>query len=278
MWHSLLSNLLDRRKIESRAGDCREVIGWGAELTNTDYSWLCNERRALSPRFAAAEFLWYMSGKTDVDLLLKYAPKYKEFTDDGVHAYGAYGPRISESIMPLVTKLRADPATRQAVVLIWRAYDLVAVTKDVPCTVSLQFFVRDERLILHTHMRSNDAWLGFPHDVWSFTCLQRVVAGELGLPVGKYVHTVGSMHLYEKNVEAAVEATASYWKSTPRKHNWLVPTNFQAIRNAVLAVTAQDVMMPLGGSMAYDLAELYRGGSNVHSLALKQGLIAHDNR
>jgi thymidylate synthase len=48
-------------------------------------------------------------------------------------------------------------------------------------------------------MRSNDAYIGLPHDVFCFTMLQEIVARTLGYELGSYRHFVGSMHLYERH-------------------------------------------------------------------------------
>ena len=52
-------------------------------------------------------------------------------------------------------------------------------------------------------MRSNDAYLGLPHDIFVFTMFQELVARCLGVDVGAYNHLVGHLHLYEEHVEKA---------------------------------------------------------------------------
>jgi thymidylate synthase len=47
-------------------------------------------------------------------------------------------------------------------------------------------------------MRSNDAYIGFPSDVFAFTFIQELVARTLNLELGKYSHFVGSLHLYDE--------------------------------------------------------------------------------
>lgn len=69
----------------------------------------------------------------------------------------------------------------------------------MPCTTTLQFLLREGRLHIIATMRSNDAYLGLPHDVFCFTMLQEMVARILGVDLGSYRHFVGSMHLYDKN-------------------------------------------------------------------------------
>jgi thymidylate synthase len=50
-------------------------------------------------------------------------------------------------------------------------------------------------------MRSNDAYIGLPHDIFCFTMLQEVLARTLGIVLGPYTHFVGSLHLYDEHRE-----------------------------------------------------------------------------
>jgi thymidylate synthase len=63
----------------------------------------------------------------------------------------------------------------------------------------LQYFVRSDRLDAITFMRSNDIYLGLPHDVFTFTMIQEIIARSLGVELGTYIHMIGSLHLYEKD-------------------------------------------------------------------------------
>ena len=65
-----------------------------------------------------------------------------------------------------------------------------------------------------TYMRSNDAFLGLPHDVFSFTMLQEIVARTLSVELGTYKHSIGSLHLYDKNRDAAQRFLDEGWQST----------------------------------------------------------------
>lgn len=75
-------------------------------------------------------------------------------------------------------------------------------TRDHPCTTAIQFMIRNDKLNAHVFMRANDAWRGFPYDVFQFCQLQLAVAGALGLEPGTYYHHATSFHLYEENLEA----------------------------------------------------------------------------
>ena len=175
--------------------------------------------RNMPMRYAVGELAWYLSGSNKVKDIAQYAKKWAEISDDGETNNSAYGYRIFykfgfdqwEFVKELIKR---DPNTRQAVIHIKDAS--IAPTKDTPCTVYLQFFLRDNKLNLSVHMRSNDIWMGVPYDMFSFCFLQVKMAMELGVEVGTYTHYAGSLHMYKrdydvalKNMDALVPATTS---------------------------------------------------------------------
>lgn len=224
MWAFAVGDILKHGKpCDSRNGASREIIGYSAKLLDVQRNFLVNEARSADPRYACAELLWYLSRSNDTTMLQAYAPSYKNYTEDGRVAYGAYGHRIatlaSQDQLELAVEKLREPNTRQCVVSLWRAEDLATTSKDHPCTLTWQFLPRDNLLHMVVNMRSNDAWLGFPYDVFCFTCVQMLVAGTLGIGLGSYTHNVGSMHLYDENLEAARRAATLKYAPTPA-HEW----------------------------------------------------------
>lgn len=195
--------------LDSRIGGCQEVIGEQMVLGNPLANWTMQSARKLSPMYAAGELLWYLSGSNDGAMIRHYAPSYEGLLSADGTAFGAYGARWArqEQLQNLVKLLQRDPNTRQAVLAIWNGDDLRAAQeggqKDLPCTLSLQFFIRQRTLHAIATMRSNDIWLGLPYDVFCFTTIQVLLANILGVEVGWYTHQVGSLHLYDKNEEGA---------------------------------------------------------------------------
>lgn len=216
IWINAIANLLHSPEVESRDGDTTEMLGFNCVLDDLNFNFLTNPSRALSPVYASAELLWYLSGSKNIEMIEAYAPQYKRFAEPngfgGLEAYGAYGHRwgingFENQLKQLLQLLTEKPDTRQAIVTMWDRTDLFHAIlgdhKDLPCTISLQFLIRNESLHLIATMRSNDIWLGFPYDVYCFTSLQRLLAGCLGLKEGKYWHQAGSEHLYRRNYEKA---------------------------------------------------------------------------
>jgi thymidylate synthase len=147
------------------------------------------------------ELFWYISCKQDLASIQYYIPRYDEYAEPDGTIWGAYGPRIfggERSQYEVVRDLlRERPATRKAVVQLYDSEDILEPYEDVPCTCTLQFLVRDGFLNLVVHMRSNDVFMGFPHDVFAFTMIQEILANDLGVTLGSYKHMVGSFHLYD---------------------------------------------------------------------------------
>lgn len=159
------------------------------------------------------ELLWYLSGSNKLEQIKYYISKYEKESIDKITLPGAYGPRmcgdgIHAQLENIVKLLAVKPTSRRAVVQLYDAKDLASTTSaalnkkksaEVPCTCTLQFFVRGQKLNLMTTMRSNDAVLGLPHDVFSFTMIQEIVARRLDLQLGVYKHAVGSLHIYDEH-------------------------------------------------------------------------------
>lgn len=203
-WYKELNEQAKAGNVQgSRDGDVvGEIIGAVTVIEDPTRGIVQSSIRNMPMRYAVGELLWYLSGSNRVSDISKYSDVWERLSDDGEHVNSAYGHRIFnlfgfnqwEHVKAL---LRDDPLSRQAVIHIKDASN--KPTKDMPCTVSLQFFIRDNKLYMITNMRSNDIWMGFPYDVFSFTALQVKMAMELGVGVGDYTHIAGSLHLYKRN-------------------------------------------------------------------------------
>jgi thymidylate synthase len=169
--------------------------------------WPVNDyaKRKLGYKFMCAEAWWIMTGQNRLDSIKAFSESIGKFSDDGEFFFGAYGPRVVDQLMHITKSLTEDHASRQAVLTTWRPNP--PSSKDIPCTISLQFIIRDGKLDCLANMRSSDAWLGVPYDWFNFSmlsggiCILLRKAGQL-IELGTLHFYAGSQHLYEHNFEA----------------------------------------------------------------------------
>lgn len=135
---------------------------------------------------ALGELIWYLASSNQLKFIKYYIQQYTENSDDHRTIHGAYGPRLFNmrginQVQNVIDWLKDCPNSRRAVIHLFNAEDLVKRFKDIPCTCTLQFMIRRGRLDLLTSMRSNDAYIGLPHDVFAFTMLQEIIANTIGV-------------------------------------------------------------------------------------------------
>ena len=190
----------------------KEKLGVRFEITNPLHRIPYVPARKFKIQYMIAEALWYLSGDNKTEWIANYAPFWRDISDDGLTANSAYGarifkthPRIAQGNLNqweyIKDELRRDPDSRRAFLHIRTPDDSIIGSKDVPCTIGLQFFIRDGKLDLVVNMRSSDLVLGISYDVPAFTLLQELMAIELDVPVGTYIHVSNSLHVYEKHFD-----------------------------------------------------------------------------
>jgi thymidylate synthase len=188
-------------------GEMAEVIGALIEITKPRARLSRSETRG-KIFSSIGELLWYLTRDNRLDFIERYLSQYRGESEDKVTVYGGYGPRLfnqrgHNQIQNVIDLLKVRSTSRRAVIQLFNAEDIAEKHNEIPCTATLQFLARNGHLDLVVTMRSNDAYIGLPHDVFCFTMLQEIIARTLGLEVGHYRHFVGSLHLYKKNWSSA---------------------------------------------------------------------------
>jgi len=216
-----------------RGTTTRELLNYNITLRNPRNRIILFPDRKTSLKYLLGELCWYLSGSPNPAGILPYAKFWDGIRNSGGYAtYNTgdvnsnYGHRLFGHHEPSLcygdnedigmisqwekvqTILRADPDSRQAIMNIHLPADRHPGNKDVPCTLTLQWFIREDALHLIVNMRSNDVILGFTNDVFQFTMLQEIMAVQLrefypNLDVGYYFHNAGSMHIYDRHFEMA---------------------------------------------------------------------------
>lgn len=197
----------------------KETLGYQFGISNPRNRIPYVAGRDTSIHYLIAELLWYLSGNDSTEWISNYSSFWSRISDDGKTANSAYGARIFRSHDRIagdldstwsqwnyvVNELKSDPDSRRAVIHIRSPKDSILATLDVPCTLSLQFFLRNDKVHMIVSMRSSDAIFGLTYDVPAFTLFQELLAlqltDELGRPIGlgTYTHLSASMHIYERH-------------------------------------------------------------------------------
>ncbi|MEU1819950.1 thymidylate synthase [Streptomyces abikoensis] len=194
-------------KVSPRGMATREVLNVTMQLTQPRARLLyAPPARIINPAFAVAETIWYLSG-TDAPWIYEYNGRLRRYADDGV-LKGAYGPRMRnwdgvDQLRRVVEILKNDPDSRRAIIQLYDPARDAAGHKDVPCTLGFCFHLRAGRLHMTTSMRGQDVWIGMPYDLFFYTTLHELVVGWLEVELGEYHHQVGSLHIYEHDLDQA---------------------------------------------------------------------------
>lgn len=70
---------------------------------------------------------------------------------------------------------------------------------DFMCTYANTFLIRDDKLVSHYIMRSNDAVFGANNDFAWCKHVQEKIAKDLGIEAGDIIWTASSLHVYERH-------------------------------------------------------------------------------
>ncbi len=207
-WVDLLKALHDAPVVSPRGFKTKELIGYQSRVSMSD-PMVCIREREIGEKFRYAEAAWILSGDNKVSTIAPYSKMIPQFSDDGVRFFGAYGVKVADQLSYVVSSLATDNSTRQAIINIWR--ENPRPSKDIPCTLSLQFLIRNNKLHCNATMRSSDAWLGWVYDVYNFSqislyvLLQLKSQHKIKLELGESTLTAGSQHIYQQHWKPALK-------------------------------------------------------------------------
>jgi thymidylate synthase len=104
-------------------------------------------------------------------------------------------------IESIIYKLNRKPNSRRAQAITWMPR--IDINSDnPPCLQRIQCLIRDGKLHMDVNFRSNDCLSAFGQNAYALTFLQKMIADELGVPVGRYTHYITSAHIYfERDAE-----------------------------------------------------------------------------
>jgi thymidylate synthase len=219
-YRSTLARLCDAPRVESVRSPASVGSGWGERdrpfreavaerlCIDTDDVLLSSRTRPLNARYALASSAWLVLGRNDVASITRFNSRGSAFSLDGHTLSGAFGHRLRscgvDQLERHIELLRADPTSRRALGVVGTPADTLPNTPDFPCATSVQFLLRADRLRCVVHMRSQAMFGVFPYDLVNFRYLQTYMAWRLGCRPGELDFIVGSLHIYEEEIDRIV--------------------------------------------------------------------------
>ena len=187
-------------------GSTKEINNCCLIVHNPNTNCVYFPNRQISEDYANAELAWYWSADNSCETIGKHAKMWLRLSDDGMTNNSAYGYIIHkkygfDQLQQIIELLRNDPTTRRAVLNISDPAINRITTKDMQCTIALQFLIRDEQLEMTVYMRSNDIYFGLPYDYIYFVSIGEYIAKQLNRKLSLYTHHATSMHMYLKDEE-----------------------------------------------------------------------------
>lgn len=135
----------------------------------------------------------------DADFAEKYGELGNIYGSQWRHWKTSNGETIDQ-LKDVIEMIRTNPDSRRLIVSAWNPEDVPNMALP-PCHTLFQFYVADGKLSCQLYQRSGDVFLGVPFNIASYALLTHLIAHEVGLEVGDFVHTLGDAHLYSNHYE-----------------------------------------------------------------------------
>lgn len=121
-----------------------------------------------------------------------------------------YSERInySRQLDNAIAALKDDEHSRRAMIMIFKPEDTMESSgfqTRIPCSVSYQFLIRNNKLMVLYYIRSNDYFKHFAIDIWLTQAIQEYIWTQLqdtypGLKIGPLNYYAGSFHAYHEDL------------------------------------------------------------------------------
>lgn len=159
--------------------------------------------------YVQREIEWYKSMSRNVNDIPGGAPAaWKACSSkDGIinsnYGYLIWSNENHNQYKHVLEELKRAPESRRAEMIytrpsIWNEYNQDGMS-DFICTDSVQYFIRNGKLLADVRMRSNDVVFGYKNDKFWQDYVHAQLANDLGMPVGTMIWHAGSLHVYERH-------------------------------------------------------------------------------
>ena len=160
------------------------------------------------------ELLWFLSGNTNTSYLQHHGVTiWDKWADKDGELGPIYGSawrhwnfylhhKTVDQVQALIDGIKKTPFSRRHIVTAWNPSELPDMALP-PCHCFWQIYVHQNGEIdLQLYQRSADIFLGVPFNIASYSLLLMMIAQVTGYRAGRFIHTMGDVHLYRNHVDA----------------------------------------------------------------------------
>lgn len=261
-YHTFIDRVLEiGQPVSPRGITTFELVNSTLVIRNPLDRVVADRGRCMNIGFAFAEWYAMIYGVDSLEFFQRFVHNYGRYSTDGIKVDGSYGTRVryplitfsshglpfsageADQLQSVIAKLQDDPCSRQAVMSIYNADDITigAGGKNTPCTLTLQFLIRDNALHLIVNMRSSDVYIGLTYDIFVFTMLQEYVARQLDVPLGLYFHNAASLHAYESDLPNFKKLARIRWPNLMNEMPTISKDDYNGLNVLILSGSGLDV-------------------------------------
>jgi thymidylate synthase len=263
-------------RFKARAGSGIQTYDVNFILSN-----ICNRipniRGKAGIRYLSRELLAYLKGSMNVDEGLSQASSFwKTLADENNEICSNYGYYVFHQKVPeysnrtqyewVINNLLKNPDSRKALININQPSHKWEKNKDFPCTLALQFFIKQDHLCCSVSSRSTDIFTGLPYDMAFFAFVAELIFKDLKeqlpkekadkLKLGYVTMKANFTQIYDKTSKSALKlltkkinpksiilmpkiANASAVKKDIYNQTFITPVMQWIYKNAQLKTTTQ---------------------------------------
>lgn len=181
--------------IDSEGEEFTARAGSGKQSYNVNYTLLGSKNRVhnlrdpQSTKYFARELDAYFAGSLNVEEgLAKASPFWRTLANENGEICSNYGHYVFHQRLPnydnktqfdwVVDNLSRSKDSRKAMININQPTHK-SDTKDFPCTISMQFYIRNNQVCCEVGSRSTDVFTGLPYDIGFFSLVNELVYSKL---------------------------------------------------------------------------------------------------
>lgn len=139
--------------------------------------------------------------KSELDLFTLGVERVQDYNEAGINWWDYCGERLRNSypkyfakLPELIEKINIELRSSKNYVLFLG--ENAVETNQQPCVSLIQFQINDDKLNITAYLRSSDASLGLPSDIYHLWLISR----KIKLPLNSITLMLANVHIYENNI------------------------------------------------------------------------------